>query len=103
MSVFLLSERSRTSDSSGPKRIDIKLPKLVKVFLRNLCYRGNFSEALNECSLTSTVLKNTIKVIGDHAHLRDVTGQSHPIYACTRANHARYSSAQVVVNGSIIY
>ena len=42
----------------------------------------------------STVSKNAIKMIGHHARLRDATGQS---YACTRANHARYSSVQVVI------
>ena len=29
-------------------------------------------------------------MLGHHAPLRDVMGQSYPIYACTSANHARY-------------
>ena len=40
---------------------------------------------------------NAIRMIGHHARLRDVTGQS---YACTRANQARYSSVQVIFCGS---
>ena len=40
------------------------------------------------------------KMIGHYAHLRDVTGQSDPIYACTCANHAHYSSFQVTFCGS---
>ena len=39
-------------------------------------------------------------MIGHCAPLRDVMGQSYPIYACTRANHARYSSVQVTFCGS---
>ena len=54
----------------------------------------NFSETFLEYSLSSTVSKNTIKMIGHHVHLRDVTGQSYPIYACTRANHASSSNCR---------
>ena len=54
-----------------------------------------FFETFPECSLPSTVSKNTMKMIGHRSRLRDVTGKSYPIYACTRANHARYSSVQV--------
>ena len=43
--------------------------------------------------------KNTIKMIGRHARLRDVTGKCYPIYACTRANHARHSLVQVIFCG----
>ena len=51
--------------------------------------------------LPSTVSKNTIKMTGHHSRLRDVTGpQSYPIYGCTRANHARYSSVQIIFCGS---
>jgi len=31
-------------------------------------------------------------MIGHHSRLRDMMGQSYPIYACTRANLAHYSS-----------
>ena len=31
------------------------------------------------------------------AHLRDVTGQSYSIHACTRANHARYSPVRYIL------
>ena len=44
--------------------------------------------------------EKTIKMIGHHSHLRDVIGQSYPIYACTRANHAHYSLVQVTFCGS---
>ena len=38
----------------------------------------NIFETFTECSLPSTVSKNTIKMIGHHGRLRDVTGQSYP-------------------------
>ena len=60
----------------------------------------NFFETFPECSLPSTVSKNKIKMIGHHSRLRDAMSQSYPIYACTRANHARYSSVQVTFCGS---
>ena len=41
-----------------------------------------------------------MKMIGHHGRLRDVMGQSYPIYACTRANHAHYSSVQAIFCGS---
>ena len=44
--------------------------------------------------------KKTIKLTGHHSRLRDVMDQSYPIYACTRANHARYSSVHVAFCGS---
>ena len=51
--------------------------------------------------------KKTIKFIGPHARLRDVVDQSYPIYAFTRANHARHSSVHVAsdfaVAGCIVY
>ena len=62
--------------------------------------RMNFFETFPERSLPSTVSKNAIKMIGHHSRLRDVMGQSYLICACTRANHARYSSAHVTFCGS---
>ena len=59
-----------------------------------------FSETFPECSLPSTVSKNTIKMIGHHSHLREVMGQSYLICACTCANHAHYSSVHVTFCGS---
>ena len=44
---------------------------------------------------TKRCSKNTIKMIGQHSRLRVVMGQSNPIYARTRTNHARYSSVHV--------
>ena len=40
-----------------------------------------------------------VKMIGHHAHLRDVMGQSYQICACTHANHTCYSSVQVIFRG----
>ena len=60
----------------------------------------NFFETFPECFLPSTVSKNTIKMIGHHSLSRDVMGQSYPICACTRANHARYLSVHVTFRGS---
>ena len=67
----------------------------LRRFLRNKSYRWFFFETLPEWPLPSTVSKNTIKMIGHHSRLRDVMGQSYPIYACTRANHIRYLSVHV--------
>ena len=53
----------------------------------------NCLETFPECFLPNTVSKNTIKMIGHHARLRDVMGQSYLIYACNRTNHARYSAS----------
>ena len=39
-------------------------------------------------------------MIGHYSRLRDVMGRSYPIYACTRANHARFSSVLVTFCGS---
>ena len=39
------------------------------------------------------------KMIGHHSRLRDVMAQSYPFYACTRADHARYSSVNVTFGG----
>ena len=47
-----------------------------------------------------TIINYAIKNIGHHSRLRDVMGQSYLICACTRANHARYLSVQVIVCGS---
>ena len=60
----------------------------------------NSFEIFPECSLPSTVSKNTIKMIGHYSRLRDVMGQSYPNCACTHANHACYSSVHVTFCGS---
>ena len=39
-------------------------------------------------------------MIGHQSRLRDLMGQSYLICACTRTNHARYSSVQVTFCGS---
>ena len=58
-----------------------------------------FFETFPESSLVGTALKKT-KKIGHHSRLRHMMGQSYPIYAFTRANHAHYSSAHVTLCGS---
>ena len=40
----------------------------------------NFFETFPKCSLASTVSKKTIKVMGHHSRLKDVMGQSYPIF-----------------------
>jgi len=60
----------------------------------------NFFEIFPESSLLSTVSKKAIKMIGHHSRLRDMMGQSYPIYACSRANHAHYLSVHVTFYGS---
>ena len=55
----------------------------VKVIPQKLNLPMNFFETFPESSLLSTVSKKTIKMIGHHSRLRDMMGQSYPIYACT--------------------
>ena len=62
----------------------------IKVIPQKLNLLMNFFETFPESSLLSTVLKKTIKMIGHHSRLRDMMGQSYPIYACTSAYHAHY-------------
>ena len=73
-----------------------------KVIPQRLKLPMNFFETFPEiCSLPGTVSKTTIKMIGHHARLRDMTGQSYPIYGCIHANHARHSSVKVLIRGSL--
>ena len=57
----------------------------LKVIPQKLKFPMNFFKTFPECSLPSTVSKKTIKMIGHHSRLRDMMGQSYPIYGCTRA------------------
>ena len=70
----------------------LPLGDIFNVIPQKLKLPMNFFDTFPECSLpsTSTVSKNTIKMIDHHVRLRDVTGQSYPIYACTRPSHLRY-------------
>ena len=67
----------------GENKVVVK----VKVIPQKQKLPMNVFETLTECSLPSTASKNTIKSIGHHSRLRDMIGQSYPMYACTRANH----------------
>ena len=73
---------------------------LFKVIPQKLELPMNLFETFPECVLPSSVSENTIKMMGHHASLRDMTGRYHPICSCTRANHTRYSSVQVIFCGS---
>ena len=68
---------------------------VVKVIPQKKTFLMNFFETFPQCSTPSIVSKKTIKVTGHHSRLRDMMGQSYPIYACSRANHAHYSSVHV--------
>ena len=72
--------------------------KLIKVIPQKLNLPMNFFETFPESSLLSTVSKKT-KMIGQHSRLRDMMGQSYPIYACTSAYHAHYLSVHVTFCG----
>ena len=50
---------------------------------------NNFFKISLKVPYQSLWRKNTIKKIGHRACLKDVVGQTYPIYACTGANHAR--------------
>ena len=67
---------------------------------KTIAFWGKRYSTFLECSLPSTVSKNTINMIGHRSRLRDVMGQSYLICACIRANHARYSSVHVTFCGS---
>ena len=73
---------------------------LFKVLPRKLKLPIKFFETFPECSLPSTVSKNTIKMIGHHSRFRDGMSQSFLICARTRANHARDSLDHVTFCGS---
>ena len=73
---------------------------LIKVSPQQLKLPMNFLETFPERSLPSTVSKKTVKMLCHHSRLRDVMGQSFPIFACTRANLARSSSVHVTFCGS---
>ena len=53
--------------------------------------------------VNQALFRQKINLIGHHSHFRDVMDQSYPIYACTRANHARYSLVHVTFCGSWMY
>ena len=86
-------ELQSTKDHNHYRQLKV-IPKKLKLPTMN------FFETFPECSLPSTVSKNAIKMIGHHSRLRDVMGQSYLICACTRANHARYSSVHATFCGS---
>ena len=65
----------------------------------------NFFQTFPDCSLPSTVSKNTIKTIGQHSCLRDVMGQSYLIVPVpvliTRVIHR--STLHFAVARNIVY
>ena len=52
---------------------------------------------------TKHCFEETIKMIRHDSGLKNMMGQSYPIYAFTRANHAHYSSVHVTFCGSSKY
>ena len=74
--------------------------QLVKVIPQKLNFPVNFFETFLESSLLSTVSKTEIKMIGHHSRLRDMMGQSCPIYACPSAYRAHYLSVHLTFYGS---
>jgi len=54
---------------------------MFKVIPQKLNLPMVFFEIFSESSLPSTVSKKTIKMIGHHSRLRDMMGQSYPIFA----------------------
>ena len=69
----------------------------LRLFPQKKKFPINFFEIFPDCSPPSIVSKKkkTIKMIGHHSRLRQMMGQSYPIYACSRANHEHYSSVVV--------
>ena len=81
-------------------RLPLLICITIKVIPQKLNLPMNFFKTFPESSLLSTVSKKTIKMIGHHSRLRDMMGQSYPIYACTSAYHAHYLSVHVTFCGS---
>ena len=75
----------------------------LKWFFRISKLPMNSFESFPESCVLRTLSKKTRKMIGHHSRLRDMMGQSYPIYACARANHAHYSSVHVTFCGSSKY
>ena len=63
----------------------LKNKSIFKVIPQKQKLPNNFFETFRECSLPSTVSKNSIKRIGHPTRLRDMMGQSYHIYAEPRA------------------
>jgi len=80
----------------------VKRLHLPGVIPQKLNLPMNFFETFPESSLLSTVSKKT-KMIGHHSRLRDMMGQSYPIYACASAYHAHYLLVHVTFCGSSKY
>jgi len=59
-----------------------------KVIPQKLNLAMNFFEIFPESPILSTVSKKTITMIGHRSRLRDMMGQSYPIYACSCGYHA---------------
>ena len=79
------------------------IPRLVRVIPQKLKLPMDFFETFPECCLPSTVSKNTIKVMGHHSRLRDMS-QSYPINGCSRANHTFFIGPSFILQyWSIIY
>jgi len=74
--------------------------KYLKVIPQKLNFPMNFFETFRESSLLSTFSKKEIKIIGHQSRLRDMMGQSCPIYACPSAYHVHYLSVHLTFYGS---
>ena len=89
LAIFLEWRRKdNRSFSSRCRTFKMQYPA-IKVIPQKLKLPMNVFETFPECSLPSTVLKNN-KTDRSPCSLKRCDGQSYPIYACTRANHARY-------------
>ena len=92
--------KTETNAQYGSRFVTFCNKKRIKVIPQKLNLPMNCFGTFHESSLLSTVSKNTIKMIGHHSRLRDMMGQSYPIYVCTSAYHAYYLSVHVTFCGS---
>ena len=67
----------------------------LRWFLRKKSSRWIFLKLSLNVLHQALFRKKTINMIGHHSHLRDMMGQSYPIFACSHANHAHYSLVHV--------
>ena len=72
---------------------------MVPVMTRIYCVKKHNENDKSPCSLTcdqACFLNIREGGYDRRLHVRDVTGQSYSIYACTRPNHMGYSLVQVI-------
>ena len=80
LKIKTLTKTETNNAQYGSSFVTFCNKKMIKVIPQKLNLPINCFGTFPESSLLSTVSKNTIKMIGHHSRLRDMMGQSYPIY-----------------------